>query len=120
MDTELTQQEIDVIRQATERRQNLISATELIYTAKYLKLQGGQPDYIRYDRFPNTINKFRKAGFAMNPYEKVSKMRSGEIICYGPQSVVPSEGNEINVRKYYSEWEIDYKLYAENQKILTN
>ncbi|EFA80423.1 hypothetical protein PPL_07257 [Heterostelium album PN500] len=120
METELNQQEIDQIRKATIARQQLIAATEFIYTAKYLKVAGGAPDYIRYERFPHTIRIFRETGFAMNPIDKVNRMRSGEIQCIGPQTVVANEGFEINPRKYYSEWDIDYRQFAQHLKEFSN
>ncbi|EGG24937.1 hypothetical protein DFA_03182 [Cavenderia fasciculata] len=117
-DYQLTPQELALVEQIKKKRQDtIITATEFIYTAKNLRLHAAN-DKVRYERFPQNVAKFRQAGFAMNPIEKVHKYRAGDIDIIGPHSVVPTEGKELNISKYYSNQEIDYKKFVEERKAL--
>ncbi|KAK5578566.1 hypothetical protein RB653_008238 [Dictyostelium firmibasis] len=97
-----------------ENRKYINDATDYKSTQTYLRFYGSaNKGEIRYEKSPQFHRILRENGFSMEPIQKVSSFRQGKIRVVGPHQVIPLKGEKLDVPKYYSNQEIDYKAYFE-------
>ncbi|KAN0023354.1 hypothetical protein ACTFIU_011524 [Dictyostelium citrinum] len=100
-----------------ESRQYVNDATSYKSTTAYLRFYGNtSKGEIRYEKSPQFHRILRENGFSMDPVQKVSLFRQGKIRVVGPHQVIPLKGEKLDIPKYYSNQEIDYRAYFETLK----
>ncbi|EGC34023.1 hypothetical protein DICPUDRAFT_35825 [Dictyostelium purpureum] len=99
-----------------ESRKAIYDSTDYRSTQTYLRFFGStQKGEIKYEKSPQFHRVHRENGFAMNPVQKASLFRKGKVDCVGPHQVVPVEGEKLDIPKYYSNQEIDYVTFFEDE-----
>ncbi|KAN0029817.1 hypothetical protein ACTA71_007954 [Dictyostelium dimigraforme] len=123
MDTVRGQPVIENIREyldkmpTPENRKYIHDAASYKSTQTYLRFYGSTyKGEIRYEKSPQFHRILRENGFSMDPVQKVSLFRQGKVRVVGPHQVIPLKGEELDIPKYYSNQEIDYRAYFETLK----
>ncbi|KYQ93378.1 hypothetical protein DLAC_06059 [Tieghemostelium lacteum] len=123
MSTKTTDQSVEEVRQIlesrpiTDSRKRVQESTDYKNTSTYLRIYGSTNTVdVRYERSPQFHQMFRKEGFAMNDYQKVSLFRDDKIELIGPHQVISKDGKGFEISKYYSNWEIDYNKFFKSSE----